>query len=284
MDDEEVQIRVEALGDARAELDRIQDRTAPAGRRRRQGDGGAAGLDEILDKLDSLPGKFGEMGGALSSALGPIAKGGGVAAGVVGIAAGLLAAADHAADLAISARGDVEADRRHRRERLQGAAALADAPAADLNDLNDILVQVTEALQDQPELAARLGVAVSDSGIKMSDFVSLLDSVDAGLISVTDQSTLFGEEGIRQVAGLTARYDDLSKVVADMEPPVTAEDAENALAMKKSIADLTVAFQELAVEIGQFAIPAVEEFFHKLEPLANLLGLFEAGGDGAADR
>ena len=228
LSDEEVKIRVDALGNARTELEKIEDEL-------RQLDGTTAdvtveahGLDDILGKLDSLPGKFGEMGGALSSALGPIAAGGGVAAGVVGIAAGLLAAADHAADLALSAEvtakltGDTV-------ENVSKVQQLWQTTGADINDLNDILVQVTQSLLESPELAARLGVSVAETGIKMQDFVTLLDAVDSGLLSVTEQSKLFGEEGIRQVAGLTARYDDLSQVVAGMEPPVTAEDAKNAL-------------------------------------------------------
>ena len=140
MDQKEIDVRVEMLGDARAELDQVQDEL-------RQLDGEtatvkveASGLDDMLGKVDSLPGKFGEMGGAISSALGPlVATGPGAAvAGAAAIGSALIGAADAAADLALDAQtmSQLTGDSVENSSRLQ---AVWKQSGADINDLNDVL-------------------------------------------------------------------------------------------------------------------------------------------------
>lgn len=267
MDQKEIDIRVNALGDARAELDRVQDEL-------RQLDGESAtvhveadGLDEMLAKLDSLPGKFGEIGAGISGIVSKIGAGGAIGAGVTALVGGLVAAAEAAKDVALEAQTMAQLTGASVEEasRLQ---AIWKTTGADVNDLNDIVVQLNGALQQSPELASKIGVNLADGRNAVERLVEVLGLADKGLISMTDQSTLFGEEGIRQVAALTAGYDDLGRTIEELPAPVDAEDAQKARDLQNAMLEVQTTLNKIVLTIGQAMIPLLEKAADKAADIA----------------
>ena len=107
----------------------------------------APGLDDLTDKLGGLPGALGDVGRQLG-ALG----GAGAAAGIGALATGMYAAATAAKDLAIEAKttADLTGSTVEDASKLQN---LWGRTGADVNDLNDVLLQMNGALAQSPELA-----------------------------------------------------------------------------------------------------------------------------------
>jgi hypothetical protein len=264
MDDEEVRIRIDALGTARADLERVSDEI-------RRLDGETArvdveadtsrfdsGLDRIGDRLDYL----GVPLGAVTSALG---SGGSVVGGVAAIAGALLAAANHAADLAVAARTTAEltGDSTEDASRLQ---AVWQTTGADVNDLNDLLLQLNGALESTPGLAEQIGVRLDDGATIGERFVDvvrrLADFNGTAAEKAQLMSQVFGEEGVRQVARLTTLVgDDLAPAMAEISDSqvFTDDEVDRAVEMQRAVAELTAEMQGLAVELGQSVIPALTQ-------------------------
>jgi hypothetical protein len=283
MDDEEVQVRIEALDKAKGDLDRVQAEIRDLDGETATVNVESPGLDDMLGKLESLPGHFGELGSQIAGVAGKIGAGGAVGVGVTALVGGLIAAADQAKEIALQAQTMAK---------LTGATVeessklqqVWSTTGADVNDLNDIVVQLNGALAQSPDLASKLGINLGDGRDAVARLVQVLDLADQGLVSMTDQSTLFGEEGIRQVAALTSQYDDLTGTIEAMPAPVTKEDAAQALELERAMKEVQTTINRLVLTIGEAMIPLLEEAADKaadiapqVEPgvtgLAELLGL-----------
>ena len=260
MDQQEIDVRVEMLGDARAELDRVQTEL-------RDLDGSTAdvtvdvesrGLDKLQDAMGALPGHLGNI----ASALGP---GGTVVGGVGALVGGLAAAADHAADMAVSARtmSELTGDSVEDVSRLQ---AVWQTTGADVNDLNDIVLQMVGVLQSTPDLAAKIGVNLQDGATGGERFVQVMEKLRDHTGSASEKavlmSQLLGEEGARQGAKLLAVVDDIG---ASMEAIpqgliISDQDVDQAIEMKNEMAEMTAEFQAISVELGQSILPLMTQF------------------------
>ena len=260
MDDEEVTIRVEALGNARAELDRIQkeakevDRLSPEV----NVDVQASGLDDVLGKLDALPGALGEITTAF-------AGGGGIAAGAAAVATAFVAAADSVADAAIEAKtlSSLTGDTVEDASRLQ---VVWKRTGAEANDLADVILQMNGVLADSPELARQLGINLKDGATGSQRMAEVIEKVRGSMLPVTEQAILlgkvFGEEGVRQVAKLeTLVGTDLLRAMRDVaeEQVMSEEDVRAAEQMKASVAEMRAEFDKVAVQLGREIVPLLGE-------------------------
>ena len=234
MDDEEVQIRVEALGNARQRLDEVQAELAALDGETANVKVEASGLDNVSDKLGALPGQLGEIGGALGSL--------GAAGGIGALVAGLAAAMNAQADMAIAAKttADLTGATVEEASKLQ---TLWGRTGADVNDLNDVLLQMNGVLSTTPELARQLGINLQDGRSITERFVQVTDMLAAGQLTAQQASQLFGEEGVRQVGKLRTMVGALGDDLADIEAPVDEAAVADAIAYKNAIAEMTEAFK-----------------------------------------
>lgn len=273
-DDEEIRIRIEARDGAKAKLEAVQAEI-------RDLDGETAtvdvkpgsGFDDLTGRLDSLPGKLGDLAGTLGGLAGPAAIG--------GIVTALAGAADHAADLAISAQttatltGDTVEDA----SRLQAVWATS---GADVNDLNDIMLQLNGVLQTTPEIARQLGVNLGDGRTVGQRFVEVVDLLRGSTLGAAEKAQLmsqaFGEEGVRQVAALTSSIDGPLQAAVDEVADtrvITPADVAAAADLKRDTAALKGSFDAAATSVGQGMIPLLTQATSLVGELAKGL----PGGD-----
>lgn len=255
LDGDTAKVGVEAdADDAKSDIDRVTDEL-----RKLDGDTAkvnidTSGVDDMVDKLGGLPGPL----GALTSTLG---AGGTVAAGVGGIGAGLLAAGNYAADLAIEAATTAQLTG----DTVEGASALQSVwrtSGADVNDLNDVVLQMNGVLSTTPEYAKQLGINLNDGKTIGQRFIEVVDKIGASNLNAADKaklmSAVFGEEGVRQVAKLTTVIDgplaDAVDGIADSRL-VHDEDVEAAQEMKAQVAELQAGFSAAAQELGRNVLP-----------------------------
>ena len=92
----------------------------------------------------------------------------------------------------------------------------------EANDLTDIALQVTGALEDNPALAKALGLEVG----KAIDPVEALRVVFVtwGFIDATTRAQLFGEDGVRPLGRLAAEGKSLEEILAGIEPTRIVDD------------------------------------------------------------
>ena len=145
---------------------------------------------------------------------------------------------------------------------------------ADVKDLADVVAQVNGVLADTPELARQLGIELEGANpqqvfIEAVEAVNQLSNSQERLVT---GARLFGEEGVRQVAAVNARYQDLSTAIATTDPMFTADDVQAAIDMKQSLADVQAAAGRMAAELGQSLIPALEGLAEALGPVADIAG------------
>ena len=261
LSDEEVKIRIDALGNARAELDQVQTELRDLDGTEAEIRVSAIGLDEITDSLGNIPGQLGQIAGAASS----LGAGGALVAGAGAMAAALGTAALEAADMAIEAKtmADLTGDTVEGASRLQ---TIWKTSGADINDLNDVLLQMNGVLQDNPELAGQLGVNLEDGRSIGERFVEVIQRLDRFTGTASEKalimSQVFGEEGVRQVAKLTTLVGtDLVQAMDKISDSqvMTDEDVDRAIELKAQVAEMTAQFQQMAVEIGQTIIPLMSD-------------------------
>lgn len=266
--------RVAAKVDVTADADDAKDDIDRVGDELHKLDGEAAkvkidssGVDDLVDKLGGLPGPLGDITGALGT-------GGTVAAGVGAVGAGLLAAGDYAADLALSAKttADLTGATVEDASRLQSVWKLS---GADVNDLNDVLLQMNGVLLDSPEIAKQLGVNLKDGKDITERFVEVVQKIDKSTLGAAEKAKLmsaaFGEEGVRQVQTLLSLIDgDLQGALDDVSETSIIDDEEVAKAreLKEQTAALKVAFSEAAVSIGQNVMPMLVKALGLVDAIA----------------
>jgi hypothetical protein len=239
--------------------------------------GDASGLEDMADAAESMPGPLGQVKSLLS---GP----GGIAAGAAAGAAGLVALANAAADAAIDAKVTAE---------LTGAT-VEDASrlqviwkqsGADVNDLNDVLLQMNGALADSPELVEQLGINLDDGKNGVDRMIEVVGRLNALQIGVNEKaqimSDLFGEEGVRQIQRVLVLFPELKTAMDEVSKKqvMTEKDVENAREFKGEMADLTAELTGLGTAIGKAVIPPFTEFIDMLNGGTEALDLYKMGMD-----
>ncbi|MEJ7724085.1 MAG: hypothetical protein WKF64_07260 [Ilumatobacteraceae bacterium] len=251
LDGEEAKVRMEAVGTAKADIDRLQTEL-------RDLDGSTTRFNVSADGISEITDKLGGIGALLGS-------GGGVAAGVAGLVAGLGATALHAGDLAIEA--DVTA--RLTGDSVERASALQSVwrtSGADVNDLNDVLLQMNGVLKTNPELAKQLGVNLGDGKTIGERFIEVVDKLGRSNLGAADKALLmsqaFGEEGVRQVARLTTVINgELATAVDDVADTALTdpEDVARSVEMSKATAEMNASFQRSVRELGEGMMPLLTQ-------------------------
>ena len=272
MSADEIRVQLEARDRATARIDEVQQRLRELDAEEAEPEVNVGG--NFASVLDKLPGQLGEV----ASALGP---GGAAATGVLGIVTGLAAAATSAADMALSAQttADLTGTSVEAASRLQ---AVWQQTGADVNDLNDVMLQMNGVLQTSPELAAQIGVNLNDGRDIAERFVEVVQRVSASTGDAAERaqlmSQLFGEEGVRQVQALvTVIGGDLQGALDDVAATkvVSADDVEQARELKRRMADVTTEFQGAVVSLGEGFLPLLT----KAAELAAKVGEGLPGGD-----
>lgn len=229
-----------------------------------------SGLGDISDLMGKLPGPAGEvaeslsgMGGGLAAAAGPAAA----------IGAALFAAGEAAADLAIEAKtmSELTGDTVESASALQ---AVWKSTGADVNDLNDIVLQMQGALSSNEAAAKQLGININDGKTGGERFTEVMKKLSKFTGTAAEKSALMsallGEEGARQGAKFLATVQDIDGALADVQangPIITDADVDTAIDYQQSMADLKQTFAEISTELGQNVLPAMLE----LAKLANAI-------------
>lgn len=278
-DDDEIAIRITAKGDAERKLDAIQseirDLDGASPKIRPEVDGSE--LDAFIDKLEEVTG-FGGLGRL---------RGAGGAAGLgAAIAGGFVLAGDAAADAAI----DIDNVAKLTGDSVEFASRLAGVmgrAGVETKDLQDILLQMGGVLQDDAELAERLGINLDDGRTLGERFVQVVELLGDRFTDTSERSLvasrLFGEEGVRQVNAVTAAYEDLGQAVDEYNGKIfTQEDAEKAREYKRALAEVRSEFELIALEIGGQAVPALGEFLQALQDIDDFVST--NGGPGLFDQ
>lgn len=259
LDGEEATAVLEAKDNASKRLDAIQSKMREVEARSpvdvdvKPGPGFAS----LTGALDKLPGKAGEAGAALSG----LGTGGAtVAAGVAGIGAALAAAAFEAKDLAL----EVNNVAKFAGTTADEASRLLDVwkgSGADVGDLLDTIGQVNGVLAQTPGLADQLGISLKGANPQevFLRAVDALNQVQDSQQKVILGSQLFGEQGTRQVAAVTAKFGDLRSAMKRVEGSrlVTDEDVARAQKLDATITDLKNAASNFAASVGEAVIPAL---------------------------
>ena len=204
---DKVTIDIDADDKASADLDDVRRKASALDGTDVDIDVTATGLDGVIGKFEQLPGAIGAAAGALRTL--------GTAGGIGAAAGAALALADNLADASLSAEvlAGLTGDSLENASRLQ---AVWKTTGADVNDLADVLLQMNGVLADTPELAKQIGINLDDGRTIGERFIQVFELIKAGAIDTATQSKLLGEEGVRQVARLTASYDDLEAALADV--------------------------------------------------------------------
>ena len=229
----------------------------------------ARGFEDLADAAGSLPGPLGDAAGLVGQL--------GAAGGVGALAAGMFAAADAAADMAIEAKttADLTGSTVEEASKLQN---LWSRTGADVNDLNDVLLQMNGALAQSPELAKQIGVNLDDGKNITQRFVELTDKLASGQLTAVEASQLFGEEGVRQVGKLRTMYGGLSDDLENMPAPVDDEDVAQAIEMKKAVDQLKNTLTATVGIVGKELVP----LFGDMATIANTAADALPGGKGGS--
>lgn len=225
------------------------------------------GIDSFKTSVDGITGGFEGIAG-LAGAGGPIAL------GVGALGTGLFAAAQNAADMAIQVdtTSRLTGDSLDLASRLQ---AVWQTSGADVNDLNDVMLQMNGVLQQSPEFAKQLGVNLNDGKTIGERFIEVVEAVERSTLGASEKaqlmSNLFGEEGVRQVARLQSVIQgDLQGAidrVADSQI-IDDEDVAKAQEFNQSVGQIGTSVKGISTEFAQGLLPIVTG----LAQLADRLG------------
>jgi len=221
-DNEEIEIRLDVRDMASRKLQAVRDELDQLDRR-------TADVDVDATGGVGAPGGIGGIGG-----VGRIFAGGAVAAGAKSVAESFADSAIDAQTLATATGSTLDEASR--------LLFVAQSVGLEYADVFDILSQMNQVFSDTPELAKRLKVDRSESGIDQ-----FLDAV-AGLQTEVDNvgergvlaGQLFGEEGVRQIGRLQTEIGDLTVAVENVPTPViiTDEDVEDVRNFKREWREL----------------------------------------------
>ncbi len=264
---DDIVVRMEARDRATVELERVESRLRDLDGDTATVNVDARGVDDLGDKLDALPGQFGDMSRQL------VASFANPRAAIAATVAGLAALGDRTAGVALSARdlSTLTGDSVEQASRLN---AVWGDTGADLKDLQDVLLQMGGVLDGNAELAAQIGVNLNDGRSLGERFVQVVELLRSRYDDVAERSVvaaqLFGEEGVRQVNTLINRVGDLGDAVEGVDAGriVSDEDARRAEEYTRQMAELRAELAELGAEVGTFVLPVMLDFARGLNQVS----------------
>lgn len=288
-DGEDVTVRLRAIDSASARLEEVRAELRDLDGDTARVNVEARGVDDLLDKLDAVPGRVGSAGAAMAAALSnPVT-------GAAALAGGLLLAGERAADAALQA-GDLANLTGDSVEMASRLNAVWQRTGADVKDLQDVLLQMGGVLATDTELAAQLGVNIADGASLGERFVQVVGLLERRFDNVAERSLaasqLFGEEGVRQVNALLARVGDLDTALANVSDRqlFDSDDVAQANEYKAAMAELNAELIGFGNIAGRTVIPVVTEIFQTFnegtayaEELGrSIRGVFDGGAAQAA--
>lgn len=282
LDGNTADVKVEAnAGDARGDLDAVAAQARELDGKSVKINVDSSGVDGLLGKLGDLSGSLGDMGGQigeLGGSLGSL----GSAAGPLAIAGGFLAAADSAADMATSVQetANLTGDSLDFVSRLQGVWT---STGADVNDLQDVLLQMNGVLQTSPDLAAKLGINLNDGAGVGERFTQVITALNTRIGDTAERSQIasqaFGEEGVRQVNAMITSVGDLGTAMENI-PEGKLVDEGDVQAAKQYQANITQVKQEfmaVVATVGNAVLPVINQLAQAFAPILDALGLVSKG-------
>lgn len=237
-------------------------------------------LDKVQRKLHNLDGEAATVRASMGSIAGGVAGGIGLASlpGII----------QDSAQNAINLELEVQQVADLTGSTLDSASRLAGVfrqNGVETSDLLDMILNVNQVLLQQPDLAAKLGVTIGDNTSLIDTFVQAVDGVSTAYDNAGERavaaSTLFGEEGVRQVQAVkTAIDEDLGDAIDEFSGPiVTDESVDNARKLNTELAESKAKIQEISLLL----LPAVNEalvglaaYFQGIAAAGNAVG--NAGG------
>ena len=221
------------------------------------------GVDSEVDKTDQSLTDMGsgdQMSGldvafeGLKTKLGAMAG----PAGAGALVAGLWSAGQQFADTAIEASTLATA--------LDTSVEMASALNAafgdvgiEMNDIADIALQITGAIQDDADLAAALGVKV---GTVLEPVEALRVGIDRwDFLSATQRSKAFGEEGIRQISRMISEGETFEEIINGVNPVriIDEREAEKAREFQRTVSDVKGIWEAMVITVGQEVVGAIND-------------------------
>lgn len=255
---QKLQVDIEANDRASGTIDRVADKADALDKTGvdvevEADDKASATLDDIAAKLEDL----GIPAGKLTPLLGKA----GAAGAVVAIGAGLIAASQHAANVAFEAQNiaTLTGDSVEEASRLN---AVWKQSGADSKDLQDVLLQMNGVLATNADIAKTLGINLNDGatvGQRFEQVAAALDAIPDAAKRSQIASQVFGEEGVRQYNNMRNAVGDLSDALADVPAGsvISEEDVEKAREMQEQMREVTAELQAFATSIGTVVLPAI---------------------------
>jgi hypothetical protein len=245
-DDTTISMIVNAKGDAERKLEAIQgdirqiDGATPTVRPEVD----SSELDEFVSKL----GGIGGLGGAIGSAATPAAA----------VAAVLGASVNEVRNMGVEIRTIATVLDITTEEASRLRAVFVDT-GIEANDLQDIALQITGALDGNADMAARLKISLDDAKNPAEALKAAIDGWD--FLSATERSQLFGEEGVRQIGQIIARGQDFDSLMAGVEKRrvFSQEDIDRAGQLNEIVGEFRGQLEGLTIQIGGPFVDAIAQ-------------------------
>jgi hypothetical protein len=235
---------------ARQEISKLTDSVKQADSEAKTfGKGGS--FDGLIDDLGDVDLSVRGITSALTGKAGA-----GVA--IAGLAGGLLAAAKSATEAAI----EVDVLSTALDTDVETASRLATAferVGVETNDIADIGLQISGALSDDVDMAARLGLTLRQANDPVTALRAGIDNWD--FLTATERASVFGEEGVRQISAIIAQGGTLTELLNDVDEAtvISEEDVARARELDLEIAKMEEGLKGAALVIGQEVIPLIGE-------------------------
>lgn len=223
LDGDQIRVIVEARDNATKKLEAIQTEL-----RQLDGDTARVNVDVGGGSAPDGVGGYGGLGGAM---------------GVGALTAGLTAAGEQAVNTSLLVQAI--ADRTGAPlEQVSRLVAVFQDSGVEASDLFDMVLNVNGVLREQPELAEKLGIKITDNTTLVDLFLAAVAAVDSKFTDVGESavvaSQLFGEEGVRQVGAVKATVGDLQTAMDGVAATrvINPEDVEEARELNREMAEL----------------------------------------------
>ncbi len=212
--------------------------------------------DGAIDDLGD-PSKLDGLKGGIDGAIGQLGKMAGPA-GIGAVVAGLGIAVQKTIDIAEETEQieqllelDAEAAGRLR--------AVFEDVGLEVEDVTAISLDTLEALEDNADMAKRLGINADEALTPMDAIRAAVDGWD--LLTPTERIQTFGEEGSIQLSKLRAQGKDLDDLLAGIEDGrlIGDEAQAEALELKASIAEIKGLWDAIVITIGTEIIPLIND-------------------------
>lgn len=256
-DGDTIRVRLEARDNASKKLDEVRTEL-------RQLDGEDATVRVNATGLDDLKGAAGALGI-------------GTAGGIAALPAAIFATTQQSKNWAIEV-GTVAKLTGSTLEDASRLVSVFNSNGVETADLLDLLLNVNGVLRDNPELADKLNVKLTDG----KSIIDLFLESSAGLGTAFEDagqrgyaaSQLFGEEGVRQVATIETRVGDLNREVANVPQAqvVTQEQLDAAIEMNRKISELTTQISTASRTVGSELTPELIGALGVVNEIVNQMG------------